>query len=57
MFLSPLCRAAASATVRTVKRKRMLPTRAALTLVQKIMMLFGDLEKFGEKIFEVLFSA
>ena len=33
MFLSPMCRAAATATVRTVKRKRMIPMRAALTLV------------------------
>ena len=33
MFLTPIYRAAATATVRTVKRKRMIPMRAALTLV------------------------
>lgn len=46
MFLSPICRAAATATVRTVKRKRMIPMRAALTLtpsaVNRVKELIGD---------------
>ena len=47
MLLSPLLRAAASTTVRAVKRKRtMLPTRAALTLtpsaVNRVKELVGE---------------
>eukprot|EP00095_Tigriopus_kingsejongensis_P008320 maker-scaffold871_size86487-snap-gene-0.36 protein:Tk08320 transcript:maker-scaffold871_size86487-snap-gene-0.36-mRNA-1 annotation:"iron-sulfur cluster assembly 1 mitochondrial precursor" len=34
MFLSPSLRSAGTATVRAVKRRKMLPTKAALSLVQ-----------------------
>ena len=59
MFLSPMLRSAASATVRAVKKRSLIPTKAALTLVRcsQLWCLIRSFKKYPSQLFKLLVRA
>ena len=59
MFLTPTLRSAASATVRAVKKRSLIPTKAALTLVRcsQLWQMIRTFKNYPSQLFKLLVGA